>query len=189
MAAETPTNRPRNAATTRLGILEAARECFLRDGYDQVGLRAIGAGAEVDPALICRYFGSKENLFAEVLAGSVQDPMDVLAGDRDTFGERVARALFDPAERSRDRTAFIQLSTRSSSSPVAAKLIREHIERQFMAPFTEWLGGDRAAEKAWLIGAALMGMATLVGLDSPPPEGADAVERVASLLQHIIDSP
>ena len=52
--------RGRNAAATRQAILDSARWCFSRDGYDQVGVRDIAARAGADPALVNRYFGSKE---------------------------------------------------------------------------------------------------------------------------------
>lgn len=189
MTAEIPAIKTRNATTTRLAILDAARACFFDEGYDHVGLRAIAAGAQVDAALICRYFGSKEKLFAEVLATSAKDPMNILAGERGTFGRRVAQALLAGEDCSPERTAFIQLLTRSSASPVASKLVRAHIERQFIKPFTTWLGDECAAEKAWLIGAILMGITTMVGFGTRAPGGPETIDRVARTLQHIVDSP
>src|SRR5690606_23793015 len=165
--------RTRNAAATRDAILRAARQRFLQDGYDQVGVRAIAGDAGIDPALICRYFGSKERLFAEVLASTSRDPMQVLGGDRTTFGLRVARAILDPDERAPEHLAFVQLVTRSSASPTASGVVRRHIESQFMEPFTAWLGGERAAEKAWLIACILAGVKVMVGIDGEPGEGQE----------------
>ena len=184
--------RPRNAAATRIAILGAALERFLSDGYDQVGLRAIAADAGVDPALISRYFGGKEGLFAEVLASTSKDPMRVLAGDRATFGVRVATAMLGPAaECSPRRMAFIQLATRSSASPVASKLVRRHIENQFIVPFAAWIGGERATEKAWLTASVLLGLGMMGGIQCAGPRPGekteDAIERVAALLQAIVD--
>ena len=183
--------RPRNAAATRDAILSAARNRFLVEGYDQVGLRAIAGEAGVDAALICRYFGSKEGLFADVLASSSKDPMEVLAGDRSTFGRRVAAAMLDPSKRSPERMAFIQLATRSSGSPVASKLVRRHIEKHFIEPFTAWLGERRAAEKAWMTAAVLMGVAVLSDIaacEPSPNRNSASVDHLARLLQGIIDS-
>ncbi|MBN1237993.1 MAG: TetR/AcrR family transcriptional regulator [Gammaproteobacteria bacterium] len=185
-------SRPRNAAATRSAILNAARSRFLLEGYDQVGLRAIAGDAGVDAALICRYFGSKEGLFADVLASTSKDPMDVLAGDRATFGRRVAAAMLDPSKRSPERMAFIQLATRSSASPVASKLVRSHIESQFIVPFTAWLGDRCAAEKAWLTAAVLMGVALLSDIEGGHPSQnryATDTDRLARSLQEIVDSP
>ncbi|HEY8520130.1 MAG TPA: TetR family transcriptional regulator [Gammaproteobacteria bacterium] len=181
--------RTRNAAATRAAILEAARNRFLRDGYDHVGLRAIAGDVGVDPALIPRYFGSKEGLFAEVLATTSKDPMEVIAGPRETFGIRVARALLDPGRRSPERMAFIQLATRSSASPTASALVRRHIERRFLKPFTEWLGGRRAAEKAWLTACLLTGVAVMTSIErrAAPEDTEAAIRTLGALLQSVVD--
>ena len=57
-----PRPRPRNAAATRTAILEAARERFAAESYDDVGMRDIARDVGVDAALISRYFGSKDDL-------------------------------------------------------------------------------------------------------------------------------
>ena len=44
---------------TRLSILESARQAFITLGYDQAGVREIAAKADVNAALVNRYFGSK----------------------------------------------------------------------------------------------------------------------------------
>ncbi len=183
--------RTRNAATTREAILQAARARFMQDGYDHAGLRAIAADAGVDPALICRYFGSKERLFAAVLATSGKDPMEVLAGNRATFGLRVARAMLVESSRSSERMAFVQLAIRSSNSPIASKLVHAQIEKQFAVPFADWLGGEHASRKAWLVGSILMGVAAMIAIGSAPAPGEagdDLIERLARLLQAVVDT-
>src|SRR5258708_16052527 len=58
---------PRNSEATRQAILESALSAFVRAGYDGVGVREIAGGAGVDAMLVNRYFGSKEELFAEAV--------------------------------------------------------------------------------------------------------------------------
>src|SRR5262249_57092240 len=60
--------RRRNAAATRGAILDSARLAFARAGYDGVGVREIAQGAGVTAMMVNRYFGSKEQLFAEAIA-------------------------------------------------------------------------------------------------------------------------
>src|SRR5215510_212651 len=55
---------PRRSDATRAAILTAARERFAADGYDRATIRAIAGDAAIDPALVMRYFGNKEQLFA-----------------------------------------------------------------------------------------------------------------------------
>jgi AcrR family transcriptional regulator len=62
-AAAGPSGR-RRAVDTRAGILAAARERFAADGYERATIRAIAADAAIDPAMVMRYFGNKEKLFA-----------------------------------------------------------------------------------------------------------------------------
>src|SRR5262252_9033329 len=68
------TVRPRNAAKTRAAILTSARQAFARAGYDGAGVREIAEGAGVTAMLVNRYFGSKERLFAEVVADTMAAP-------------------------------------------------------------------------------------------------------------------
>ena len=60
--------RRRNAAATREAILQSARVAFARSGYDGAGVREIAESAGVTAMMVNRYFGSKEKLFAEVVA-------------------------------------------------------------------------------------------------------------------------
>lgn len=74
----TATRRPHDAEASRRALLEAAQEVFETVGYDRATTREIGERAGVDPALIARYFDSKEGLFiAAIAAGSAEaDGMD-----------------------------------------------------------------------------------------------------------------
>lgn len=148
--------KTRNAANTRNAILQAAINRFLQDGYDNAGLRAIAAEAGVDPALICRYFGSKQQLFAEALASTSEDPMEVLGGDKENFGSRVAKEMLSPSRKTTKGLLFIRLLTRSSGSPDASNLVHQHVMAKFVQPFSQWLDADKATEKAWLTASVLI---------------------------------
>jgi len=58
------TSARRRSDTTRAAILTAARERFAADGYERATIRTIAAQAGIDPAMVMRYYGSKEKLFA-----------------------------------------------------------------------------------------------------------------------------
>ena len=111
--------RYRNAAATRQAILEAAKTCFMHEGYEQVGVRDIAARAGVDPALVNRYFGSKEGLFSEAVASKF-DLSHLLDGDRATLGERLARYVLQKKSTGADYDPLVAL-LRSSSSDVVAE--------------------------------------------------------------------
>ncbi|HEX8753924.1 MAG TPA: TetR family transcriptional regulator [Solirubrobacterales bacterium] len=70
----TTARRPHDSEASRQALLEAARAVFDEKGYERATTREIGERAGVDPALIARYFDSKEGLFLAAIAAS--DPGD-----------------------------------------------------------------------------------------------------------------
>ena len=52
---------------TRGQILASARRSFADKGFAGTTIRAVAAEAEVDPALVHHYFGSKDDLFLAAL--------------------------------------------------------------------------------------------------------------------------
>jgi len=71
----------------RARILSAARRQFSEYGYDGATIRGIAAAANVDPALVTRYFTSKELLFREATAMEPGGPA------ADTAGEDLVESL------------------------------------------------------------------------------------------------
>jgi AcrR family transcriptional regulator len=104
----TATRRPHDAEASRRALLEAARGVFDEVGYDRATTREIGERARVDPALIARYFDSKEGLFiAAIAAGSAEEeelefaPAALLGFLLERWDERghnpISRALASPS--------------------------------------------------------------------------------------------
>lgn len=80
---------------TRASILEAARGRFGADGFAGATIRKIANDAGVDPALVMRFYGSKERLFAAALAlpdAATDGMMAAFDGPADGIGERLTRA-------------------------------------------------------------------------------------------------
>lgn len=67
-------SKPRRGAVTKATILNAARQRFASDGYELATIRAIAADAGIDPALVIRYYGNKESLFAAAAEFDLQLP-------------------------------------------------------------------------------------------------------------------
>ncbi|MGM7648907.1 TetR family transcriptional regulator [Nocardia sp. JW2] len=87
--------RPGNV-DTRAAILDAARVRFAEAGFDKTSIRAVAAAAQVDPALVHHYFGTKQQLFAAVVEFPV-DPEATLAivdsAPLDELGAAIVRAV------------------------------------------------------------------------------------------------
>ncbi|GAA3339276.1 TetR family transcriptional regulator [Curtobacterium pusillum] len=62
-----PLGRRPGAESSKSDVLDAATRLFAREGYGNATVRAIAAEAGVDPALVIRFFGSKEGLFSAVM--------------------------------------------------------------------------------------------------------------------------
>ena len=75
--------RPPGTSDTRERILVNARELFARNGIDKTSIRSIATAADVDPALVHHYFGTKEQLFAAAIHIPI-DPMQVIGPMRET---------------------------------------------------------------------------------------------------------
>ena len=184
-SAALPEGKSRNAAATREAILAAARNHFLQDGYDNTGLRAIAGDAGIDAALISRYFGSKKQLFAEVLESTRDESINSFIGEKSTCGRRIADKILGPSSTTANKMVFIGLVTNSNRSPEASSLVHKHIEKYFMTPFAEWLGGPDAKDTAWLMASMLMGVVIMNTIKS---DKNNCVDRLAVMLQAIIDS-
>src|SRR5213592_3788115 len=88
------TVRPRRSDATRAAILDAARERFAKDGYERATIRAIAADAGIDPAMVMRYYGSKEKLFAAAAEFDLRLP-DLAAVPRGTVGSVLVGHFLD----------------------------------------------------------------------------------------------
>lgn len=187
MESTTP-RRTRDAEATRRDLLAAARELFAREGYDQVGVRAIAERAGVNQALLNRYFGGKAGLFGAVVENLFREPA-ILEGDRARFGQSMATYLF--AKRSEDAADPLGLLLRSSANPEAAAILREALDRTVVDALANWLPGPEAQARAGAIVVVLMGVSVmrwLIGSKAMTGDPASAqADLVARVLQAIVD--
>jgi len=123
-----PKHRPRNAAATREAILESAIRNFANSGYDGVGVREIAGDAGVTAMMVNRYFGSKEQLFAEAVETSFAPPA-VIAADSASLPRDAATALVARTNRDAEPLEPFLIMLRSVSNPRAVEIVRDAIER------------------------------------------------------------
>jgi AcrR family transcriptional regulator len=147
--------RTRNAGATRADILAAARRRFGADGFERTTLRAVAADVGVDPALVIRYFGSKQELFAAA-ADFTLDLPDLRGVDPDGIAAALLPRFFAVWE---DDTTFVALLRAAMTSPVAAQAMRQVFAAQ-VAPALAAVTPDHPGERAGLLGAFVIGLAT-----------------------------
>jgi AcrR family transcriptional regulator len=86
------TGRRPGAPATRDAILSAARHRFSETGFEKTTIRAVAADAQVDPALVHHYFGSKKDLFLAATELPI-DPTIIAAALRTVPVEELGEAL------------------------------------------------------------------------------------------------
>ena len=124
----TDTVRPRRSDATRAAILDAARERFAADGYERATIRAIAADARIDPAMVMRYYGNKEKLFAAAAQIDLRLP-DLTAVPRDQVGTRLARHFL---ERWEDDETMAALLRAAATNEGASHRMREMFATQLV---------------------------------------------------------
>ncbi len=185
--------RRRNAAATRDAILASARAAFARAGYDGVGVREIAQGAGVTAMLVNRYFGSKEQLFAEVAAATMAIPHILtpeILGAR-APGHEIAAALVELTKPGATRLDGFLIMHRSGSSQRAAEIGREQIERHHQRAMRTALRGRLSAQRAALVLSLVAGvqiMRQMIGLSAlTDAKPSDLVKMLGPLFQHLVD--
>jgi AcrR family transcriptional regulator len=168
-------------STTREAILEAARRRFAERGYDGATIRGIAADAEVDPALVHHFFGTKEKLFvtamrfpwvpSEVLAGVVQ------AGP-DRVGETFVRTILGFWEASETREQSLALLRSAVTNERALTILRGFVERAIFSAIAGIANDKDAAFRASLVASQLFGLGMtrfVFGLEPLASAGADDI--------------
>ena len=163
----TRSSGPKDAEATRGRIFDAARIRFCQASYEAVGVREIAGDAGVDPALVVRYFGSKEKLFREVAANAFA-AVDVLQGDPAFLEERILHHLLDKDHKDWHQGYDpFRLLLCSISSEIAGPIIAEAFHRSFVEGLTRSLQGRLKKARAVLIASYILGVA-LLRVTEPP---------------------
>lgn len=190
------TGRRKGNPDTRAQILDAARAAFAEYGFERATIREIARRAEVDPALVHHYFGSKDHL----LIAAVDAPIDpatliphIVGPGIDGLGERLVRAFLSvwdgPAG---DRGAVLFRS--AFSHPMMLRLLREFSARTLRAA-TERLGVviDHPGFRGSLVASQMLGLAlTRYVLRVEPLADAPAevvVTMVGPTIQRYVEGP
>ena len=156
--------RPGNQ-DTREAILVAARAIFAERGFDQASIRAIATAAEVDPALVHHYFGTKDKLFLASLEMPV-DPAELvpkaLDGPREEAGERLVRLVLNVWDSPAGKAAVALLRS-AMSNDWTARLVREFVVTQVLRKAISELGmdGEDAPLRASLVATQIAGLAMM----------------------------
>jgi AcrR family transcriptional regulator len=179
---------PRRSDATRAVILAAAREQFAARGYQAATIRAIAATARIDPALVMRYYGNKEGLFAAAAEFDLRLP-DLSTKPRREIGAALVTHFLDRWEG--DDTLMALLRGAVTSEAAAARM--QAIFATQVAPQVAALTGlprAEVAERAGLISSQILGLALCRYVLKLPPvvklKRADIVRWVGATVQRYL---
>ncbi len=190
LAPERPAARRRDAGATRAAILAAAKKHFAKSGYDGAFLRDIAAEAGADAALINRYFGGKEGLFAAALKDSIA-PDAIAHWDKAGFAREIATMMAGHAHQHVERTHAFEFLLQAATNPTTAPLLNEAVQERFMGPIRRWIGGDHVAARARLLASVFIGLLVERLIRDEALEGSERevfIERTARLLKSLVDN-
>jgi AcrR family transcriptional regulator len=138
---------------TRERIRAAAEALFQERAYESVGVRQIAAEAKVDQALLHRYFGSKEKLFAEIISVAfvIEDVLD----EEDAA---LAEMLVSSAAAAPEGFDAFRLLVRACGSPSTIAAVATAFHEQFVRPLATMLKGPNAELRASLIASHVLGL-------------------------------
>lgn len=174
---------------TRAALLRAARIRFAVHAYPDVTLREIAADAGVSAALVCKYFGTKDDLLREVVAFD-----DVFAALLDAPLERLGAHL---VRRLAEHTAgddavdpFLALALIAVGKDVP-EWVRDELLRSFVDALASRLRGRDARLRAELVCGYVVGVSAMRRVVGAEPLASCTprrlADRVGPVLQSLID--
>ncbi|MEV4712155.1 TetR family transcriptional regulator [Micromonospora sp. NPDC049374] len=180
----------RSSEATRAAILRAARDRFAADGYDRATIRAIAADARIDPSMVMRYYGSKENLFATAAEFDLRLP-DLSGVPADRLGTALVSYFFTRWEGDSTLPALLRTA---STNPSGAERVRAIFATQLGVAVGRVVADpDEAPRRAGLVASQLLGVAlTRYVLRLPPMVDISPTELItwlAPTIQRYLRAP
>lgn len=176
----------RSSEETKAVILAAARERFATTGYQAATIRAIAADAHIDPSMVMRYFGNKDQLFAAAAEFDLRFP-DLSDVPRAELGAALVTHFLD---RWTQDDGLIVLLRSSTTNAEAAQRMQAIFAEQ-LGPAIARLNPTDPARCAGLIATQVLGMAMCRFVLKLPPivamSDGDLVHWLAPTLQRYLD--
>jgi AcrR family transcriptional regulator len=179
------TGRRPGTPDTREAILAVARRGFATRGYEATSLRSIATEADVDPALLIHYFGTKEGLFtaATGLPARLSELFAGLAGlPRREAVETLVRTYLLIVDSDESRNAILALVRSAVSNENAATMMREFLAAELLPVITRLTRHRQAPLRAALVAAQLTGIAMLRHVLRLEPVAKASVEEIVALV-------
>jgi AcrR family transcriptional regulator len=152
MTTPRPGSRAEQRRRTEARILDAAAQAFLTAGYERTTIRAVASAAGVDAGLVMHYFGSKQELFRQVIDAA---PVPEMGGPPGQAAEQILAALASRLES--EPAASLTLLRSMLTNPEAASAASAGIAR-YEAQIAAAIPADDADLRAAIISAITLGI-------------------------------
>jgi len=152
MTTPPPRSRAEQRRRTQARILDGAAQLFLAAGYERTTIRAVASAAGVDAALVMHYFGSKQELFRQVIENA---PVPGLSGPPAQAAEQILAALADRL--ANEPTASLTLLRSMLTNPEAASAASAAAAR-YAAQIAQAIPASDASLRAAIISAITLGV-------------------------------
>jgi len=148
---------PRSAGT-REAILRAARAQFAANGYERATIRSVALEAKIDPAMVMRYYQSKQGLFAAASNIDLKLP-NLHDVPRSRLGVTIVTHFLNRWEGELVDDALLFLFRAAPTNDIAAARLQATFLEQVAAPIASVLDTPDAERRCGLVGSQLMGVA------------------------------
>jgi AcrR family transcriptional regulator len=152
MTTSPPGSRAEQRRRSEARILDAAAQIFLTAGYERTTIRAVASAAGVDAGLVMHYFGSKQELFRQVIDAV---PLPEVPGTPGQAAEQILASL--AGRLASEPTASLALLRSMLTNPQAASAASAGIGR-YEAQMTQAIPADDASLRSAVISAITLGI-------------------------------
>jgi AcrR family transcriptional regulator len=155
--------RWRTGQQSRQRIVDAARERFMRDGYERTTVRAIAAAAGVDVAMVYYFFGNKEGLFSASALTGPEHPLHQLAALLDEgpnqIGQRLVRRFVEHWDEGGAFEPFMAVWRSAAIQPQARQVLHDALAGPVAERVAAEFGVTDAELRVELVASHLAGLA------------------------------
>jgi AcrR family transcriptional regulator len=167
--------------------MASARRLFAELGYERTTVRAIAAEAGIDPAMVMRYYGSKDGLFAAATEFDLR-LADIAVGPIEDLGRRLVRHFLDRWEGDDE---FSLLLRAAISDPESARRLHSIFETQLTPALAGVATPKRLRDCAALVATQMVGLGCMRYVLRVPNVAALSrhaiTEQVGAAIQQYVD--
>jgi AcrR family transcriptional regulator len=176
-------------------ILDAARKSFAEDGWAGTSIRAIARAADVDPALIYHYYGSKQDLLEACTTpppGWLARMAATWATPREQLGVRLVTDTLENWSNPQYAPTIRSILLIAAHDAGTRVKLRDLVQNSLMGPAASHLEEEERLVRAGLIASQLLGLGFMryIWLVEPIASMTDAevIAAVAPTVQRYIDA-